>query len=32
VNNNAYTNLMARENLRYAAETVHEFMAAGGRR
>jgi alpha,alpha-trehalose phosphorylase len=28
VNNNAYTNLMARENLRYAAETVGALRAA----
>jgi alpha,alpha-trehalose phosphorylase len=28
VNNNAYTNLMARENLRYAAETVQSLRAA----
>ena len=27
VNNNAYTNLMARENLRYAAETVDSLQA-----
>jgi alpha,alpha-trehalose phosphorylase len=27
VNNNAYTNLMARENLRYAAETVQSLRA-----
>jgi alpha,alpha-trehalose phosphorylase len=27
VNNNAYTNLMARENLRYAAETVESLRA-----
>jgi alpha,alpha-trehalose phosphorylase len=27
VNNNAYTNLMARENLRYAAETVKSLQA-----
>ena len=27
VNNNAYTNLMARENLRYAAQTVHSLRA-----
>ena len=27
VNNNAYTNLMARENLRYAAETVESLLA-----
>jgi alpha,alpha-trehalose phosphorylase len=27
VNNNAYTNLMARENLRYAAETVRHLQA-----
>ena len=27
VNNNAYTNLMARENLRYAAETVESLHA-----
>ncbi len=27
VNNNAYTNLMARENLRYAAETVQRLQA-----
>jgi alpha,alpha-trehalose phosphorylase len=27
VNNNAYTNLMARENLRYAAETVEALRA-----
>jgi alpha,alpha-trehalose phosphorylase len=27
VNNNAYTNLMARENLRYAAQTVESFRA-----
>ena len=29
VNNNAYTNLMARENLRYAADTV-EFLRSKG--
>jgi len=28
VNNNAYTNLMARENLRYAAETVESLRTA----
>jgi alpha,alpha-trehalose phosphorylase len=28
VNNNAYTNLMARENLRYAAETVEALRAS----
>src|SRR5215471_1594114 len=28
VNNNAYTNLMARENLRYAAETVQSLRVA----
>ena len=28
VNNNAYTNLMARENLRYAAQTVESLRAA----
>jgi alpha,alpha-trehalose phosphorylase len=28
VNNNAYTNLMARENLRYAAQTVKSLQAA----
>ena len=28
VNNNAYTNLMARENLRYAVETVQSLRAA----
>jgi alpha,alpha-trehalose phosphorylase len=28
VNNNAYTNLMARENLRYAAETIKSLQAA----
>ena len=28
VNNNAYTNLMARENLRYAAQTVEALQAA----
>jgi alpha,alpha-trehalose phosphorylase len=28
VNNNAYTNLMARENLRYAAQTVESLSAA----
>jgi alpha,alpha-trehalose phosphorylase len=28
VNNNAYTNLMARENLRYAAETVKSLQTA----
>jgi alpha,alpha-trehalose phosphorylase len=28
VNNNAYTNLMARENLRYAAETVKSLQSA----
>jgi alpha,alpha-trehalose phosphorylase len=28
VNNNTYTNLMARENLRYAAETVERLRAA----
>jgi alpha,alpha-trehalose phosphorylase len=28
VNNNAYTNLMARENLRYAAQTVEALRAA----
>ena len=28
VNNNAYTNLMARENLRYAAQTVETLQAA----
>jgi alpha,alpha-trehalose phosphorylase len=28
VNNNAYTNLMARENLRYAAETVQSLQSA----
>jgi alpha,alpha-trehalose phosphorylase len=28
VNNNAYTNLMARENLRYAAETVESLRAS----
>jgi alpha,alpha-trehalose phosphorylase len=28
VNNNAYTNLMARENLRYAAQTVQSLQAA----
>src|SRR5262245_54158078 len=28
VNNNAYTNLMARENLRYATETVESLRAA----
>jgi alpha,alpha-trehalose phosphorylase len=28
VNNNAYTNLMARENLRYAAETIKSLRAA----
>jgi len=27
VNNNAYTNLMARENLRYAAQTVESLRA-----
>src|SRR6185369_6170142 len=27
VNNNAYTNLMARENLRYAAETIKSLQA-----
>jgi alpha,alpha-trehalose phosphorylase len=27
VNNNAYTNLMARENLRYAAQTVESFRS-----
>jgi alpha,alpha-trehalose phosphorylase len=27
VNNNAYTNLMARENLRYAAETIKSLLA-----
>src|SRR5262249_14863449 len=27
VNNNAYTNLMARENLRYAVETVENVRA-----
>ena len=27
VNNNAYTNLMARENLRYAAETINSLRA-----
>ena len=27
VNNNTYTNLMARENLRYAAATVEEMQA-----
>ena len=29
VNNNAYTNLMARENLRYAAEVVESLRTAG---
>jgi alpha,alpha-trehalose phosphorylase len=29
VNNNAYTNLMARENLRYAAQTVETLRATG---
>ena len=28
VNNNAYTNLMARENLRYAARTVHSMRTS----
>ena len=28
VNNNAYTNLMARENLRYAAQTIESLRAA----
>ena len=28
VNNNAYTNLMARENLRYAVETVQSLRSA----
>src|SRR4029077_12182644 len=28
VNNNAYTNLMARENLRYAAQTIDSLRAA----
>ena len=28
VNNNAYTNLMAQENLRYAARTVRSLRAA----
>ena len=27
MNNNAYTNLMARENLRYAAQTVETLRA-----
>ena len=27
MNNNAYTNLMARENLRYAAQTVESLRA-----
>ena len=27
MNNNAYTNLMARENLRYAAQTVEALRA-----
>ena len=31
VNNNAYTNLMARENLRYAAQTVESLRATGTR-
>ena len=29
VNNNAYTNLMARENLRYAAETIKSLQTTG---
>ena len=29
MNNNAYTNLMAQENLRYAARTVRSLRAAG---
>jgi alpha,alpha-trehalose phosphorylase len=31
VNNNAYTNLMARENLRYAAETIKSLRATNPR-
>ena len=31
VNNNAYTNLMARENLRYAIETVQSLRSRGAR-